>query len=321
VAAVLAGDATPSGASTSLPPELVALEQQMAQLQTNSERFAFQEELSLGELLGQGDPLILIIAGEGEASDSPPQASVVGGIFGLPEEHTRTIGETVYRYRRGAAEVDGGRPWVSAPRASKSAAGLDPGGLLESDEAGGQGTFSKLIAELNGGLSVEQSGPAIVDGQRTIEFDATLDPTPFVEQLRAKSTTPKKPLKSLFELPSVDGPKTPAKAGAPPSLELEVFIAPNGLPVRVRFTFSAEGATIAVRVDTLAINVPVHVTPPPAAQTITEAQLKQIERRRAARALRLGLRACRHLRGKRAAACRAIARLRSAAPHAEASPL
>jgi hypothetical protein len=260
--------------------------------------------------------------GEGEASDSPPQATVAGSLLGLPEEQTRVVGNTVYRYRRQAAEIDGGRPWVrSQRRAKEETHGLDPGGLLESDEAGKQGTFSKLIEELNGALSVEESGPVTVDDQRVIEFDATLDPAPFLAQLKAQPKEPQHPLSLPLETSPVSGPKTPAKPAPPPSLELEVFIAPNGLPVRVRVTLSAEGATIAVRLDTLAINIPVHVEPPPARQTIGEAQLKQIERRRAARELRRALRACRRLHGERASVCRALARAKSRVPRSEALPL
>jgi len=319
--ALLVG-AVPARAAAPLPPDLVALEQQMAQLQANSERFTFQEEFAFPEILGQSVPFALIIAGRGEASDSPPQASAEGGLLGLSEMRTRMIGDTVYTYEHEAAEFDGGRPWVRSQRKTKEEThGIDPGGLLESDEAGKQGTFSKLIEELNGALSVEESGPVTVDDQRVIEFDATLDPTQFLAQLKAQSKEPEHPLSSPLETSPVRGPKAPAKPAPPPSMEMEVFIAPNGLPVRIRVTFSAEGATIAVRLDTLAINVPVNVTAPPAAQTIDEAQLIRIERRRIARELRKALRACRHLHGKRAALCRALAHVNSHVPRSEASPL
>src|ERR1700690_1236938 len=140
-----------SAPATSLPPDLVALEQQMAQLQVNSERFSFQEEFAFGGFLGQEIPFALIVAGAGEASDSPPAASMAGGLLGEPAEQMRVIGNTVYRYRHQAAEIDGGRPWVSSPRtATQEAVSVDPGGILASDQAGQQGTFSKLIEELNG---------------------------------------------------------------------------------------------------------------------------------------------------------------------------
>jgi hypothetical protein len=318
LAAALVYSAPPARAAAVRPADLVALEQQMALLQANSVHFSFQEELSLGELFGQGVPIALVIAGEGEASDSPPQASVAGGLLGLRQEQTRMIGDAVYRYRHEAAEIDGGRPWVRSHRGPKAEThGLDPGGLLENDQAGKQGTFSKLIEELDGAMAIKESGPVVVDDQRVVEFDATLDPTPLLEKLKSQSNEPKHPLNSLLQIPSVGGPKAAPKPTPPPSLELELFIAPSGLPVRARVTFAAEGANLAVRVDTLAINVPVHVAPPPARQTIDEARLKQLEQRRAARKLARALHTCRRLRGKRAALCRRLARAKSQLPSSE----
>jgi hypothetical protein len=301
--------ASSAQAAAPLPADLVALEQQMAQLQANSARFTFQEELSLGELLGEGAPLLLVITGKGESSDSPPQATFAGGPFGTVQERIRVIGSTAYRFRRDAAEIDGGRPWVRG-RVTPTSSGnpLDPGGLMENDAGGRQATFSKFVQELNGALSVHESGPVVVDDQRVVEFDAELDPAPFLAQLESRSGPTRDPFSSLGELPSAGGKGKPT---APPKLELEAFIAPNGLPVRARVTFSAEGVTVALRIDTLAINVPVVVTPPPASQTIDEAQLLKLERARAARELKRALRACARFHGKRAVHCRARARARS----------
>jgi hypothetical protein len=233
---------------------------------------------------------------------------------------TRLIGDTVYRYQHAAAEIDGGRPWVRGRASKQQPQGLDPGGVLENDEAGKQGTFSKLIEQLNGALAVHESGPVTVDDQRVVEFDATLDPTPLLARLESRSKQRRRPLNSLLEIPSVGGSKNRPAPPPPPTLELELFIAPSGLPVPARLTLTAEGATIAVRVDTLTINVPVHVTPPPARQTIDEAKLKGIERRRAARELRQELAVCRHLSRKRAASCRRSAHSRSSAPSSTPTP-
>jgi hypothetical protein len=310
--------ATTARAAAPPPPDLVALEQQMAQLHVNTERVSFQEELSFGEL-GSGIPFALIVTGEGEFSDSPPQGSAVAGILGLSNVQTRVIGDTVYTYRPHAGELDGGRPWVRSQKSGGASPSIDPSGVTGSDQPGPQGTFSKLIEELGGALAIEESGPVTVEDQRVIEFDATLDPTPFLEKLKPQSKEPKHPLNSLLETPETK--KTPAKSTPPPSLELEVFIAPNGLPVRARYTFSAEGVTISARVDTLATNIPVNVSAPPASQTIDEAQLKRLERRRAARELRRALRACRHEHGKQAMFCRQSARIKSLTPRAELSLL
>jgi hypothetical protein len=301
-------------ATVAIPPDLAALEQQTAALQVNSERFAFQEELTLGSGLGEGIPLSLLVAGDGEASDSPPQAAVNAGLPGLGAEPVRVIGQTTYRYMRAAAQIDGGRPWVESSRSASEANGLDPGGILENDQSGKQGSFSKLIEELNGALAIEESGPVTVDDQRAIEFDATLDPTPFLAKLESKSKQRKHPLSSLLQLPSVGGRESkPAPPPPPPTLKLELFLAPNGLPVRARTTLTAEGTVVAIRVDTLAINVPVHVTAPPARRTIAEAKLKRLEARREAREARRALQACRrHFHGKRKARCRALAKLKGA---------
>lgn len=302
----------PIATAAPLPPDLVALEQQMAQLQINSERFSLQEELSLNEFLGQqGIPFVLIVAGEGEASVSPPQAAAVSSLLGLTEVQTRIIGNVVFTYERRAAAIDGGRPWVRSQLAHKEE-GLDTSGMLPGDAGGPQGTFSHLIELLNGAQAIEEAGPVTVDDQRVIEFDATLDPTQFFSKLEPQSHESGHPLNSLFEEPATK--KTPAKPSPPPTVKLELFIAPNGLPVRDRIAVTAEHATVVLRVDTLAINIPVHVSPPPAAQTIGKTQLTRIERRLAARELRRALRTCRRLHSKRASLCRALAHIRSRSP-------
>lgn len=291
-------------AAAPLPPDLVALEQQMAQLHVNSERVSFQEELSFGELSGSGIPLALIIAGKGEFSDSPSQGSFVAGLLGIDAIQTRVIGESTYTYSQRAAEVDGGRPWVRSQKVGNSSANIDPSGITGSDQPGPQGTFSKLIEELNGALAIQDSGPVTVEDQRVIEFDATLNPTPFLEKLKPQSKEPKHPLNSLLETPETKKrPAKPTPPPPPPSFGLEVFIAPNGLPVRERYTFTAEGVTISVRVDTLATNIPVNVTAPPAAQTIDKAALQRIERRRAAQFRRQLRRLCRKQRGRQRTKC------------------
>lgn len=314
-------------ASVTVPPDLAALEQQTAALQANSERFSFQEEISLGDgLFGRGIPLDLIVAGKGEASDSPPQAAAEAGLFGLAAEPVRVIGETTYRYERSAAHVDGGRPWVrSRTKKTQGSNPLEPGGLAGGDQSGRQGTFTKLIEQLNGALSIEESGPVTVDDQRVTEFDASLDPAPLLAELQAhsKAKAPQHPLNSLLHIPSVGGPQSAGKPEPAPTLELELFIAPNGLPVRARETLSVEGATIAMRIDLLAINVPVHVMAPPTAETIDEVQLKRIERRRAAHFRAFLLRLCRKQHGRRAHSCRAAANAepRSESQSESSSPL
>ncbi len=304
----------PVPAVATVPPDLQALEQQTSALQASSERFDFQEEISFGELLGPAIPFDLIITGEGESTTSPAASSVVGGLLGGHDIQSRTIGGSEYTYDPEAAEMDGRRPWVKKPPPKpKEAASLVPGGLLENDQTGAQGTFSGLVEELNTALEVNEGGPVTVDGQRVIEFDAKLDPAPLIARLKSSSSKPSKPGSSLFAFPGV-GESKPKAPPPPPSLTLEAFIAPSGLPVRVRVTFLFEGLEIAVRVDTLQINVPVQVTAPPAKRTITEPKLLKIERRRAKRELAHALRACSRESGRRAVRCRALAQLSHRVP-------
>ncbi len=308
--ALLIGPAR-SARAAEIPPELAALEQQMAHLQVSSERFTFQEEVATSELLGAGIPLVLIVAGRGEASDSPPEASFEGGLLGTSVVRTVVVGEKEWTYEHEASEVDGGRPWVRrSHKPSSVGKGIDPGGILEDDESGSEGTFTRLVEELNEAQSVVDSGPVTVDDERVIEFDASINPAPLVAQLETEAkarSSPGHPLDSL--LPELSGGSSGPPSGGypPPSLGLEVFIAPDGLPVRLRVTFSYQGATVALRVDTLAINVPVQIAAPPAPKTIGEAKLQALQRRRAERELKRALRACKHLRGARARECRAAA--------------
>jgi hypothetical protein len=324
LAAALLLVAPSAGYGAELPPELGALEQQMAQLQVNSERFTFQEELAFGEFSGTGIPFSLLLDGKGEGGDSPLQLTIEAGILGATGVRERVIGDTEWVFQQSAGELDGGRPWVRRKRQEvKAGKGLDPGGILEGDESGEQGTFSKLIEELNGAQTLVDSGPVTVEDERVVEFDASLDPAPLIAQLEAEARAkkPQHPLESLFgELPG-GGSNGSSESFPAPTLELEVFIAPNGLPVRTRATFTDAGDIVSIRVDTIAINVPVSVSAPPAHETIGEAKLKKLERRRAARERKRFLQSCKHLSSKFARECKAAAKSKSSEPSPEPSLL
>jgi hypothetical protein len=65
----------------------------------------------------------------------------------------------------------------------------------------------------------------------------------------------------------------------PPTVTLETSLAQNGLPVRTVITEHDHGTVVTVTLDIPAINFPLVVTAPPAAQTITVARLRELERR------------------------------------------
>lgn len=283
----------PSARAATPPPDLVALEQQMATLKVSTLRFDLQADIeipALGALLGKhggGSPLVFVVGGEGVASTDPEELEATTGLGGLPQSRVRVVGGEAYDYRPSAGRFDGHRPWVSRPAKAGEAAPLGSGGPLAGTAPGAQGTFGGLVEELNGALSITESGPATVDDQRVIEFDATLDPAQLLEKLATKakgrSGAGSNPLEGLGEAVTPSGKHRSGPAIS--KLELEVFIAPNGLPVRTRVTVQAQKMTAIFRVDTLATGIPVDVTAPPAAEVISEAALVRLERRRTARLL------------------------------------
>jgi len=67
-------------------------------------------------------------------------------------------------------------------------------------------------------------------------------------------------------------------APQPPTATLEVSLAQNGLPVRTVVTEHDQGTVISATVEIPAINFPLVIEPPPASQTITIRELRQLER-------------------------------------------
>lgn len=291
--------AAPARAATP-PPDLAALEQQMAGLHVSTLRFDLQEEIEISALSSLfakrgASPIVLIVAGQGVASTSPEELEATAGLGGLPMTRLRVVGGTTYEYRPSEAKFDGHRPWVSHPAKAGEAAPLGDGAPLAGDTPGPQGSFSGLIEELDGALSITESGPATVDDQRVTEFDAALDPVQLLQKLVTKKA--KNPLSGGANPLEGLGETAPSgKHGSEPQiteLELEVFIAPNGLPVRTRVTVKAGKTTVSLRVDTLATNISVSVQAPPASETIDKAALEQIEQRRSRRQRAALLKACR----------------------------
>jgi hypothetical protein len=198
------------------------------------------------------------------------------------------------------ASFDGGRPWVRSRQSSSKSDGESAGltgmsnSLAATVSGGGAGStpFAKLIEDVNGALNVQEVGPVAVDGQQTTEFtvSSSLERLLSPKQLAAL----KKATSALGALLSpVESPKQRAatkkhneeaakKLGLVP-VELELFIAPNGLPVRTISVLGSRSEGIGVEEDILALEVPVDVHAPPARQTIGQAQLRKLERKRLCR--------------------------------------
>jgi hypothetical protein len=289
------GAAAISPAPAAIPPELGALEQQMAQLHFNSERFRIAVETSINagafdgmlgtsvpEVAPSGAGLSAPVAvtssipalpegvriafsggGEGVASISPP-----AGEFTIKEGKTltasRLIGNTLYQYEPSALIVDRHRPWVSHREASsyQLLGGSSP--LAEGALPGSQGSFAGLIALLAKAQRIEATGPnTLASGQRVSGFTAIISPADVIVGPNGR-----KELQALTKY-GID------------SVVLEAFITPSGLPARIRVTLVSKLVSVAFGVEVLALEVPVAVKPPPARQTITAARLRRLESRSA----------------------------------------
>jgi hypothetical protein len=76
-------------------------------------------------------------------------------------------------------------------------------------------------------------------------------------------------------------------------MELELFIAPSGIPVRTTVVIGKRSEGIGAEQDILAVGIPVVVHAPPADETIGQTQLRRLERqqfKRELRQLRKGIR-------------------------------
>ncbi len=290
--AALAAEGAPAPAQTPavVPPNLQALEQKMAQIRFNtariSLRFVFGE---LGSPAGGAElgsdvnkAKSFAISAAGAIRFSPPAAAFTSTVegLGLPfltkTSKERTIGKTIYTYKPSVARFDGGRPWVRsrqkpAPKPDSDSARLSA--VVESlaptfsgsSRGDSTGWFTKLIEDLNGAVSIQEVGPVTVDGQQATEFTASLS----LAKLLAGKLSPK-------QLASMK----PSEA----TMELEAFLAPNGLPVRTTSIVGNRIEGIGIEDDILALEIPVVVHAPPASKTIGEARLRKLEKKRAKRA-------------------------------------
>jgi hypothetical protein len=241
----------------------------------------------LGTDVGKGKSFVTVASG---VMRFTPAASILTTHSELPGEHlpsalasaglVRTIGDTVYSYLPAAASLDGGRPWVRSRRkpppkpgttAAQVVAVLDSlAPTLAGPGEGSAGSFAKLIGYLNGAVSIQEGGSVAVDGQQTTEFTASLS----IVKLLAGELSPEQLAKLEQDI---------SKKPSEETVELEVFLAPSGLPVR---TIGINGHRLegfGLEEDILALEVPVVVHPPPARETIGQARLDKLERKHAKR--------------------------------------
>jgi hypothetical protein len=286
----------PTPAPTVVPPALQALEQKLAQIHLNSVSFSTRLDLEVDNSSSSSSSSIavsasaasshtVVIATSGVIGLAPPMLSSVSTIEGLASNEAldgaslqeRRIGATIYVYDPSAASHDGGRPWIRSTRSrseEKLAAKFAPlsdalnpllAGL-ERPTATSTGPFAPLLEELDQEQSIQETGPATVDGQQTLGFTLTLSSAKLLDRI----SSPKER-------------RRPNEGGQSPDTDftLELWLAPSGLPVRTVTKNGGHGEEFNLQEDILGLEVPVLVHAPPASKTIGQAQWIKIERRRA----------------------------------------
>jgi hypothetical protein len=270
VLCALSAPAASAVAPTPPPPELAPLLQKTGELEISSERFS-------GELALTGKkvpPKLKALGGlkvkiAGEESSSPQTAAITETTLGKTIS-IRLVANAVYIRDASLAKHDGGRPWVkeTVPDASSGLFGshttLGSGsGAGAGGSSGGATTasskFKTVIALLKASNDVRALGASTVAGQAVSGFAGTADP----KEIEESSL----PAKLRAEI---------VKSRIKPAATFEVFIAANGLPVRSQIVLALGGVKLNVTEEVPAINFPVAaVTAPPAAETISAAELKK----------------------------------------------
>jgi hypothetical protein len=156
------------------------------------------------------------------------------------------IGSTVY-----SRESKGPRPWVRRhnPALAKSLASYpfheDPptGASL-----GGTGSYAGLLNLLATAVGQISAGrPAVIEGQRTAVFSATVEPLRLLKGVRGITREDER---NFRRHPLIE--------------HLEVFLSEAGLPIKVVQVFRSFDIHETTTTQVLAVNVPIEVKAPPA---------------------------------------------------------
>jgi hypothetical protein len=264
-----------TASSAVLPPELVALEQKMGELQITSLRFSERTSITLPHSSRKVLKVLTLLASSGisgEVTISPPDGNFVLTLFGHPLR-LRVVDGTTYWYLHALAAKDHGRPWIKLGR----------GGLAELFRVGkhvkqtiaavpkigkpslAEPPFEGLRTMLADAQEVRELGAGTFEGQSVTSFLATLSP----EQLKS-------------DLGSAGEPRLPSSQPAPAqptTVTLEVSFAQSGLPMRMVVTDRSGGIATSATLQIPAIDFPLAIEPPPASRTISVAKLRRMERR------------------------------------------
>ena len=196
-----------------------------------------------------------------------------------------------FRYSSALGGCDGGRPWVRERTRSGGVLVIDGHEQIKPSRPepparvslpfqafpgertrGGSGPFAGLIDLLGTATGpVRSEGAATVDGQRTTEFSARVDPAPLLVGASETDLSGLRPSNEdllilqqrLHTLPT----------------QLHLFVSDSGLPVRVITSDTLFGSTYSTeeQVDLLSVNAPVQIAAPPGRQVISSGQAAEYD--------------------------------------------
>jgi hypothetical protein len=243
-----AGASSPAAAA--IPATLQPLEAKMRQLQVNSERFSqvsrgyvtVANEVN-GRVVGRVRHIPMNIQLTGEASLAPQRSETFIGARHTPTQIV--IGSTVYS-REGRKR----QPWVRQhePELAQAFSSYPLHGDPEEIDLGGTGSYAGLLNLLATAVGQIGTGaPAVIEGQRTEVFSATVEPLRLVRGLTQEDEN------NLRRHPVVE--------------RLEVFLTGAGLPIKVVQTIDSADVHETTATETLAVNTPIDVKAPPARET------------------------------------------------------
>jgi hypothetical protein len=273
--------------NSELPLALQALVAKMRVLHVTSERYRqiSSTQVQLPRRTERFHDTLL-----GEVALSPDRGETFQpGRATIPRE--LVIGSARYVYSPPLGSCDGGRPWVregspnggvlvvagheqvepSSPTAPPARASLPFQAFPGERTYGGSGPFAGLINLLETAAEpVRSVGVATVDGQRTTEFTARVDPASLLvdvseRELPALQTHNEDTLIVQLHLRTLP-------------TQLHLFLTASGLPVRV--TTSARIARTYLtgeQIDGLSVNSPVSIAAPPANQVIGSVHAAEYE--------------------------------------------
>jgi hypothetical protein len=263
-----------------VPPALQALEQKMLLIHFNTAHVTGVFVLgdlgtpSEGADLGAQANVCesLIVSTNANVRLSPSGTVASSQLEGGPAIKQISIGRTNYIYEPSVKRYDGGRPWVrsvkEAPsKSSKGLFGAMPA-VGEDEPSASTDVFKRLVEAVNQAQSIHEAGQATIDGQQAAEYVVTISmATLLAKHLSQKQIETAKKKNKFF------------KGIAEATDTLELFLTPDGMPVRTINVIGPRNDGIGVEQDILATNIPVSIHKPPSNLTVGQARLRKLEKR------------------------------------------